>query len=172
MSALRIWRKIAGKTQEQLAAELGENPKTYSAYERGASPIPPEIIAKLRDLGYEGPSDQHAASTPALTRQDLEKALLELRDYLDNRVLRPREPADAKAPVILPEHVQEAWGVLAEAVDKSGADYRFMDRKALGLLVGLTAEEIARKGFSENTRARLLARAEGFVQTYSKHPTP
>jgi transcriptional regulator with XRE-family HTH domain len=178
LGELRIWRKSSGKTQEQLAKELGENPKTYSSYERGASPIPPEILAKLRALGYSGSANQRQGAAASLTREDLEKSLAEMRGYFEARLPAfpgadsrgPSKKSDInkteityQCPVILPWHVQEAWMILAEAVDKTGADYRFMDQKALGLLAGLTAEEIARKGFSADTRNRLLARARGFV---------
>lgn len=64
---------------------MGENSKTYSAYERGASPMPPQILAKLRELGYTGPSDQHAPDANALTREDLLRAMTELRDYLGEK---------------------------------------------------------------------------------------
>lgn len=177
MGELRIWRKSLGITQEQLAKELRENSKTYSSYERGASPVPPEILAKLRSLGYSGSPNQRQG-TAALTREDLDRSLAELRGYFEIRlstISGERETSKKSnknktilsehSTVILPWHVQEAWIILAEAVDKMGADYRSMDHKALGLLLGLMAEEITRKGFSAEIRGPLLARAKGFVQS-------
>lgn len=53
---LREWRKSKGWGQEELAGKIGSNQKTYSAYETGRlKDIPPDIQAKIRRLGYQGP---------------------------------------------------------------------------------------------------------------------
>lgn len=88
LNQLRVWRKGLKKTQEELAREIGENSKTYSSYERGASPMPPEILLKLRALGYEGIQDQRYAETSlsVLTKEDLQAAVVDLRAYIDSRI--------------------------------------------------------------------------------------
>lgn len=185
LSFLRMWRKSSRKTQAQLASLIGENHKTYSAYERGASPVPPEILSKLRSLGYSGPASQRLAPEEGpVTREDFAKGMADLRRFLE-RQLSIKGDIDAltsqpvpEIPVsnapyglparILPEHVQEAWAILSEAIEKTGAELRFIDRKSFGLLLGLTAEQIAWKGFSDDTRASFREQAEKFVRTASK----
>lgn len=59
----------------------------------------------------------------------------------------------------LPEHVQEAYKVVREALDIAKADISTMDQDRVGLVIGLAAEEIARGNRAE-ARQTLLRRAE------------
>jgi transcriptional regulator with XRE-family HTH domain len=69
------------------------------------------------------------------------------------------EPETAYVTGVLPEHVQEAYKVVREALDAAKADISTMDQDRIGLVIGLAAEEIARGNRAE-ARQTLLRRAE------------
>ncbi len=59
----------------------------------------------------------------------------------------------------LPEHIQEAYKIVREALDIAKADISTMDQDQVGLVIGLAAEEVA-KGNRAEARQTLLRRAE------------
>ena len=75
---LRALRKLTGKTQEQVAAELGLNPKSLSTYETGRVDMSCETLVLLADyygvscdevLGREGASEDQTLLIPASDAQ-------------------------------------------------------------------------------------------------------
>lgn len=70
-SKFQEWRKKMGLTQGQLGEKLGVIQTVVSDWEGGRSPVPAEKLARLRELGYDGPAA--ATEAPPLTREDFEE---------------------------------------------------------------------------------------------------
>jgi transcriptional regulator with XRE-family HTH domain len=171
LTLLRIWRKSLGQTQERLAAALGEKHKTYSSYERGASPLPPETLAKLRNMGYDGPAEQHPERSHYwINHDDFHKTINDLRELLETRLAsqasagedgasrKPGAGSRTKPPdgfEIRRIHIEEAWNILARAADASKHPIQYADRNRIGMWIGRTAERLARNPDAEDKRVFL-----------------
>ncbi len=73
---LKEWRKLKKWRQEDLADQLGEPRPTYQGWESGRIPFPPEIIQKVRDLGFDGDFPEPGKD---VTLADLESIREEIR---------------------------------------------------------------------------------------------
>lgn len=86
---LKAWRKSKGWSQEELAAKVGANQKTYGAYETGRNDISAEVQAKLRKLGYTGPwprEEAQESTVPANGAYVTREEFAELRGALGAHV--------------------------------------------------------------------------------------
>ena len=86
LSSLRQWRKKRGKTQAQVADELGITEPSYRSYESGANDVPEDVRGRLKSLkdGFSGPWPKEEAKAPGgdyITREEF----AELRGALDER---------------------------------------------------------------------------------------
>jgi transcriptional regulator with XRE-family HTH domain len=117
---------------EDFAKKIGVSKASLSRYEAGQSEPPVSLLGPLvREIGPEA-------------IELIPEAAVSVRDRVTG---------------VLPEHVQEAYKVVREALDVAKADISTMDQDRIGLVIGLAAEEIARGNRAE-ARQTLLRRAE------------
>jgi transcriptional regulator with XRE-family HTH domain len=123
-----------------MAKIMGVGQSTYSGYEAGKSePGYSEIRNLISELAL---GTEEVFAVPVSTEE-----------------IRFMEPSERYVTGTLPEHVQEAYKIVREALDIAKADISTMDQDQVGLVIGLAAEEIARGNRAE-ARQTLLRRAE------------
>ena len=133
MRYLGEWLKFARITQGDLAKKLGVSGQAVSAWVTGRARIPKDALEAVRAMGYDGPDSQ----------KDLAP--------------EPEDAADLIDPRITPEHIAEGYQIFFEATQKAGIDLSVKDPMQVGLLIGVTSQEVAR-GLTEETRLMLIQR--------------
>jgi hypothetical protein len=73
------------------------------------------------------------------------------------KVEDPEDATDLIDPRVTPEHIAEGYRIFFEATQKAGIDLSVKDPMQVGLLIGVTSQEVAR-GLTEETRMMLIQR--------------
>jgi hypothetical protein len=109
--SLKEFRKFKELSQEDLGRKLGlgKKWKNYPNWETGRAPFPPDIQAKILEMGYDGPWPELGGE---VTRADLES----LRDEVRTQAAWMREEL-RKENVALAADLQEALKRLAALQD-------------------------------------------------------
>jgi transcriptional regulator with XRE-family HTH domain len=102
---LKEWRRLKKLRQEDLADLLEEPRGTYQAWESGRAAFPPEVIAKIKKMGFKGVFPEPGRG---ITLSDLES----IREEIRTQVAWVREEL-RKENAALAADLQEALKTLA-----------------------------------------------------------
>lgn len=162
---LEFRKKLKVKSQEEMAKMLGVSARNYGYYENGRQ-VPSEVQERLAQLGLNLNWLSTGEGSMILPVKEVKPGHIGGSDFslsLEERITTPNP-----AP-ILPEHVQEAYKIVFDAVQLAKADFMGIDSEKAGLVIGLIAAEMSR-GNKAEARMQLTRRAE--VLLGLKKPPP
>lgn len=137
---LKKFREGKELSQQELADLLKVPQSTYSRYERSESEVPFSLVMSLVNQFGSDAAEYFVKGAFA--------------DLFESA------PMETNNIGVMPEHIEEAYKLLYEAVKNAGGDLMGIDPNRAAGVLRIAAREISRPGYSGEVRLHLLREAE------------